>query len=79
MQGALERELLRLENRYWQAIKDKDVETAVSLTHDPCIMAGASGVASIDRQSFLKMMGGAKYTLNSFELSDAKVNLVDHD
>jgi ketosteroid isomerase-like protein len=79
MQGAIEKELLGLEKRYWQAIKDKDVDGALELTHDPCIVAGASGVASIEKQTFLKMMAGAKYTLNAFELSEAKVNLVDVD
>jgi len=79
MQGAVEKELLGLEKRYWQAIKDKDVDAALNLTHDPCIVAGASGVASIDRQTFLKMMSGAKYTLNTFELGDAKVNMLSDD
>jgi ketosteroid isomerase-like protein len=78
MQGAVEKELLELERRYWQAIKDKDVETAMSLTHDPCIVAGASGAASIGRDTFAKMMSGAKYTLNAFELGDAKVTVLSN-
>ncbi|HEV3192615.1 MAG TPA: nuclear transport factor 2 family protein [Polyangiaceae bacterium] len=79
MQGAVEKELLALEKRYWQAIKDKDVETAMRMTHDPCIVAGASGAASIGRDTFVKMMSGAKYTLNAFELGDAKVLSLSDD
>ena len=64
------KELMELEQQYWQAIKDKDVAAAMRLTDDPCIVAGAQGVASIDNQSFTKMMNSATYTLDEFELAD---------
>ena len=35
MPDTIERELVDLERRYWQALKDKDVEAAVELTDDP--------------------------------------------
>jgi uncharacterized protein (TIGR02246 family) len=66
----IEKELLDLEKQYWQAIKDRDFDTALSLTDDPCIVAGAQGVSSIGREQFEAMMNQAEYTLNEFELSD---------
>jgi ketosteroid isomerase-like protein len=66
----IENELLDLERRYWQAIQDKDVEAAMRLTDDPCIVAGAQGIARLDRESMNRMMESGAYTLNSFELSD---------
>jgi hypothetical protein len=36
----LKDELLALENKYWQAMQDKDVKTALSMTLDPCVVAG---------------------------------------
>jgi len=72
-----EKELLRLERQYWQAIKDGDVEAAMRLTDDPCIVAGASGVASVDQKSFERIMKDAKYTLHDFEVKDdAKVRFI---
>ena len=47
----LQKELLKLEKQYWQAVKDKDIEACMRLTDDPCIVAGATGVASIDRKT----------------------------
>ena len=35
---AIEAELLDLEKRYWQAIKDQDVDAAMRLTDEPCIL-----------------------------------------
>jgi hypothetical protein len=47
----IEHELLELENQYWQAIKDKDVDAAIRLSDDPCIVTGAQGVARIDART----------------------------
>jgi hypothetical protein len=63
-------ELLKLENRYWQAMKDKDLETALSLTDFPCLIAGAHGFSSVDKNTYSKIMSSATYTVESFKLSD---------
>ncbi|HXI55308.1 MAG TPA: nuclear transport factor 2 family protein [Polyangia bacterium] len=77
---AIENELLELERQYWMAMKDKDVEAAMRLTDDPCIVAGAQGVGSIDRKAFMSMMNAATYTLDDFELNeDVKVRLLRED
>lgn len=80
MAKTIETELLELERRYWQAIKDRDVDAAMRLTDDPCIVTGARGVMRIDRESFQRMMEGAQYTLHRFELSDdAQVRVLGDD
>ena len=76
----LEKQLMGLEKRYWQAIKDRDVDTAIRLSDDPCIVAGAQGVGSIDRKAMEAMMKKASYTLDSFAFEDgAKVRLLGDD
>lgn len=75
----VERELLKLEERYWQAIQDRDVDAALRLTDDTCIVAGAQGVASIDRQGFINMMNAPNYILNKFKLKDPEVRLLGDD
>ena len=76
----LQKELLKLEKQYWQAVKDKDIDACMRLTDDPCIVAGAQGVASIDRKTFTKIMQNAKYTLEEFEVNDdAKVRAIGND
>ena len=76
----LKKELLDLEAQYWQAIKDKDVDAAMRLTDDPCIVAGAHGVGSINKQAMIDMMKNAPYTLRDFTLGeDAQVRLLRDD
>ena len=63
----IEKELVELETQYWQAIKDKDVETAMQLTDDTCVVTGAQGAASIDRKAFAGMLNSPAWTLNAFD------------
>jgi hypothetical protein len=76
----IEAELLDLEKRFWQAIKDRNVDAAVRLTDYPCIVTGAQGVGSIDQKTFAAMMKAAPYSLDRFEIKDgAEVRLVRDD
>jgi hypothetical protein len=63
-------EILDLERRYWEAIRDNDVRSAVSLTEFPCLIAGASGVRSVDQASYEKMMTGGSWKLHEFEIEN---------
>lgn len=67
---AVEQELLTLEKKYWQALKDRDLEAALRMTDDPCLLTGAQGVGSINRHAFESMMESASYTLDDFRISD---------
>lgn len=73
------RDFVALERSYWQAIRDKDIDAAMRLTHDPCVVAGAQGVASVDRQAFSKMMREAPWTLDDFTLDDVQVSMLRDD
>jgi ketosteroid isomerase-like protein len=76
----IEAELLELEKRFWQALKDNDVDTAARLTDYPCIVTGAQGVGAIDQKTFTEMMKAATYTLDRFEIKDgAEVRQVRDD
>jgi uncharacterized protein (TIGR02246 family) len=76
----VEQELLALETKYWDAVKAKDIDAAMQLTDDPCIVAGAQGIARVDRKKFVEMMKGARYTLHQFEIKPgAEVRMLDDD
>jgi uncharacterized protein (TIGR02246 family) len=75
----VENELVQLERKYWEAIRDQDVEAALRLTDDPCIVAGASGVASIGPDAYRKMMKSGTWKLDEFELKDTNVRLLGDD
>jgi uncharacterized protein (TIGR02246 family) len=79
-EGAVRDELIGLEKRYWQAIKDNDFETALSLTDDPCIVTGPQGMASIDRNKFRDMMQAANYTIDDVYIGpDVEMKLLGDD
>jgi uncharacterized protein (TIGR02246 family) len=72
-------ELLDLEKQYWQAMKEKDVDAAMRLTDEECLVTGAQGVARISREGLPDMLNRASYTLHHFELKDAQVRELRDD
>ena len=75
----IEQEMLGLENDYWKAMKDSDVSAARRATDNPCIVAGASGAATVDGETFAKMMSGANWKVKGFTLSDLQVRELTPD
>ena len=63
----------------WPAIKAKDADAAMHVTDDGCIITGAQGIARIDRQTLMRMMKAATYTLPAFALSEPQVRLLPDD
>jgi hypothetical protein len=70
---------MELEREFWQAMRDKDVDAALRLTDDPCIITGAQGVSRIDKRTFGKIMSGGNWTLEDFALSDVEVLKLSDD
>ncbi|HLO96395.1 MAG TPA: nuclear transport factor 2 family protein [Burkholderiaceae bacterium] len=71
--------LQALETRYWNAIKDKDADTAAALSEDPCLVVGAQGVGELGRAALKKMMAGASYELRDFALEDFRLRPLGED
>ncbi len=78
-EGPIEAQLLDLEKQYWKAIKDRDVQAAMRLTDDPCIVTGAQGVARISQQQFAGMLQAGGWTLHQVDLSDVQVRVLSED
>jgi ketosteroid isomerase-like protein len=70
---ALEADILSLEKKFWDAMKTKDAEAASAMMGDACVVAGAQGVASIDKATFARMTAEGKWTLQEYELRDVTV------
>jgi hypothetical protein len=66
MSANIEHELLRNEVRYWNAVQRKDVDEALELSDESCMVAGARGVASLDRAQLGEMLQQASYELTQY-------------
>lgn len=71
--------LLRLEQKYWDAMVSKDVDTAVRLSDDPCVITGAHGVSSITNEQYRKTMSDGEWELHSYEMSDVQARMISED
>ncbi len=74
-------ELLGLERRYWDALKNRDAATAAELSDDPCVIAGAQGVGSFTPKQLGAMMNDGRYELRNYRImeKDAEVQLIGTD
>ncbi|MEO7216870.1 MAG: nuclear transport factor 2 family protein [Gemmatimonadaceae bacterium] len=71
--------LLRLERKYWDAMVSKDVDTAVRLSDDPCIITGARGVSAITNEQYRKLTADGKWDLHSYDMSDVQARMISED
>jgi hypothetical protein len=71
----IDRQLKGLEKRYWDAIQVKDVDAAMRLSDSECIVVGAQGVGSIDRDRLGEMLKAASYELTHYEIDDEHFQL----
>lgn len=66
-------EIIDLEKRYWEAMRNGDVETAVELTGFPCVVSGPQGVNAVDQKTYEKMMGAMPYAIESLTFGKMRV------
>lgn len=78
-EDALKKELIGLEEQYWNAIRDKDAATATTLSDDPCVIVGAQGVSEIGKATLTKMLEGAPYELEDFSIEDVRMRRLSDD
>lgn len=69
----------QLETDFWQSMKDKDADKAMSLIADECLIAGTMGAMKIDPATYKKMTEEGKWSLESFEFSDVEVIFPNQD
>lgn len=72
--------IIELEQRYWKAMADKDIDEAVSLTRFPCLISGPQGSQLVTEIDYREMM--EKHPMDAFkniELKNAKVEFVNDD
>ena len=67
------KEIMRLESKFWQAMCDEDIETAVSLLNTHSAVAGAMGIHHFDKAGYKKMAEEGLAKLKTFEFSNDQV------
>ena len=49
-------EILHMERRYWDAMKNNDVEAAVALKKFPCVISGPQGARRVTEEQYRELM-----------------------
>jgi ketosteroid isomerase-like protein len=79
-QKEIKKEILGLERKYWDAMRNKDVDAAVEMTKFPCILTSPKGAQRIEEKEYRDMMNSMKVdTFKGVEIENAEVNFLNKD
>jgi len=67
-----EQELVDVERRFWNAMKEKDAAAASAMTDDQCVIVGAQGVSAIDAKTMAKLTSEGQWELEQFSFDEQK-------
>ena len=70
---AMEKTIIDLETKFWDAIVKGDVKAATDLLGEKSLLAGAQGVADISKETYAQMAEAPNWKLHAFKLSDVIV------
>ncbi len=63
-------EIIALEQAFWEALRDEDIEAALQLARDPCVLMGADGHQVHGRRSLEDLLRSSPDKLEHFEFQD---------
>ena len=66
-------EIIDLETRFWQSMKDKDPETAKAMIASEGLVAGPMGTLTMNPEKYAEMTREGKWTLDDFQLKNIEV------
>jgi hypothetical protein len=66
-------QIVDLETRFWQSMKEKDVETAKSLIAKEGLVTGPMGTMTINPEKYAQMTREGQWTLENFEMKNIEV------
>ena len=75
------RSVMEVERRFWNAMKEKNADTAKTLTDDGCIVVGAQGVSAITAEMMAKLTTEGEWELQqySFDEQNRQVRFLSDD
>ena len=66
-------QIIDLETRFWQSMKDKDVDTASALIAREGLVTGPMGTMTINPEKYAQMTRDGQWTLENFEMKKVEV------
>ena len=70
---ANKQQIIDLETRFWQSMKDKDVDTAKSLIAKEGLVTGPMGTMTMDPDKYAQMTRDGQWTLQNFKIDKVEV------
>lgn len=66
-------QIIDLETRFWQSMKDKDVSSAQAMIAEESLVTGPMGTMRVTPEKYAQLTREGDWTLNEFKMSDVDV------
>lgn len=75
------REVMEVEQQFWNAMKEKDAASAGQMTDDRCIVVGAQGVSAVTPEVMSRLTSEGKWELQqyAFDEKNRQIHFVSDD
>lgn len=70
---ASRKDLINLEQKFWQSMVDDDADTAISMLAEPSLLVSSHGTMQFDHGQYRHMAEHGNMVIKSFELCDMNV------
>ena len=77
--GGDKQQIIDLETRFWQSMKDKDPEAGKAMIADECLVTGPTGTMRVDPDKFARLTREGDWRLGDFQLDDLDVIFPSED
>ena len=69
----IKQQIFDLETRFWQSMKDKDVDTAAAMIAKEGLVTGPMSTETINPEKYARMTRDGQWTLANFEMKNVEV------
>ena len=77
MKSSAAEEVLEMERKFWEAMKNRDSKTCAALSDSSCLVTGPEGIANLTPDEVGAMVGNSKSELRNYRIGKgAQVQLV---
>ncbi len=68
-------DLIEREKQFWEAMRDRDADTAARLSDETTLVVGPQGIGEIDRKTLARMIENAPYEVTRFEFDKGDIHV----
>jgi ketosteroid isomerase-like protein len=73
---SFKQEIIDLEKKYWAALRDQDLDSALNMTDFPGLVISSRGVMPITKDGYVKMFNSGQGRVRDFKIDEERAKVI---